>query len=192
MGGEFNFKEFLVIVKSIRDYRQDRIRDEQRRSFEFYDKDKGGDLSVAEISMLLSDLGIAPRNRMEQEELALMIHAADEDGSGTIDFEEFQDLSQRIDEKLKQMRYEKEIDLAMANGFTEFQMRDFRWAFDRLDEDGSEHLCALEVQSVLNLMQRNIPAETFEFYFKQLDQDESGELDFLEFLEFMRLMRDGE
>jgi calcium-binding protein CML len=190
--GSLCFAEFLGVVAEIRLYRQERIRDEQMASFDHYDKDNGGDLSVAEISMLLLDLGIAPRNRLEQEELAMMIHSSDQDGSGTIDFEEFQHLSQRIDEKLKSMRYESEVDFAMQADFSEQQMRDFRWVFDNLDWDGSDHLCQSEVQMCMNLMQWSVPTAVVENVFGQLDQDESGQLDFLEFLEFMRIMRDTE
>jgi Ca2+-binding EF-hand superfamily protein len=190
--GEIDFNEFLKVVSSIRKYAQEKIRDKQMRSFELYDKDHGGDLCIAEISMLLSDLCIAPKNRSEQEELAAMIHLADEDGSGTINFEEFQNLSQRIDERLKQMRYEQEIDLAMTNGISEMQMRDFRWVFDTLDVDGSDRLSSAEVLSCMSLMAKPVPMQSFETAFKQLDVDNSGELDFLEFLEFMRIMRDGE
>eukprot|EP00928_Gymnodinium_smaydae_P028647 TRINITY_DN2179_c0_g3_i2.p1 TRINITY_DN2179_c0_g3~~TRINITY_DN2179_c0_g3_i2.p1 ORF type:complete len:851 (-),score=156.08 TRINITY_DN2179_c0_g3_i2:194-2746(-) len=190
--GMFQFKEFLILVKSIREHRQERIRDEQLKSFEHYDKDHGGDLSVEEISMLLLDLGIAPRNRTEQAELATMIHAADEDGSGTIDFMEFQDLCQRIDEKLKQIRYEQEIDFAMSHGFTEAQMRDFRWVFDTLDVEGSERLSLTDVHSCLSAMHKNISWETVEATYQRLECDGDGDLDFLEFLELMQLMRDNE
>eukprot|EP00401_Gymnodinium_catenatum_P037341 CAMPEP_0117620850 /NCGR_PEP_ID=MMETSP0784-20121206/87338_1 /TAXON_ID=39447 /ORGANISM="" /LENGTH=702 /DNA_ID=CAMNT_0005424771 /DNA_START=17 /DNA_END=2125 /DNA_ORIENTATION=- len=188
----YSFRNFLVAVNTIRALRQERIREEQLASFEHYDKDHGGDLSVAEISLLLSDLGIAPRNRQEQEELAMMIHAADEDGSGTIDFEEFQDLSQRIDEKLKQMRYEWEIDFGTGKGFNESQLRDFRLIFDSLDVDGSERLTALEVSACFTLMQKRVPQETLDMYFKQVDSDGHGELDFSQFLVLMRLVRESD
>merc|ERR1712048_1490061 len=41
-------------------------------------------------------------------------------------------------------------------------------------------------------MQKSVAGDVFTQYFKMLDHDESGELEFLEFLEFMRLIRDGE
>jgi len=189
----YSFKEFLFLVSEIRQHRMSRIGDDQLITFAFYDKDHSGSLDIGEVSVILSDVGIAPRNRIEQEELGMMIHAADEDGSGTIDFDEFQHLCQRIDEKLKQMRYEEEVEEAMASGFSENDFRNFRWVYDTLDVDGNEQLSIQEVYKCLCLMSdKKISFDKFEDLFSQLDDDGSGELDFLEFISLMRMIREGE
>lgn len=187
---EINFNDFLEIVWEIRHYRQEKIKDEQMESFQKFDRDHSGSLTCGEISRLLGDLGLTPVNRIEQEEIANLISSVDEDGSGFIDFEEFQELSQRIDEKLRAFRYEEEIEYAMCLGFTEFQMRDLRQVFSTLDQDASMKLDADEVRIGLHMMNKSVTHKVFEETFKKLDSDSSGELDFLEFLEFMKLIVD--
>merc|ERR1712113_1366842 len=77
-------------------------------------------------------------------------------------------------------------------GFTEKQMRDYRWVFDSLDADGSQKLDAAEVKNGLSIMNRKIATEVFDSIFAKLDSDGSGELDFLEFVSFMKMLRDGD
>lgn len=191
-GDHLTFIELLELAQEVREYYQDRSRSLQQCRFERYDKDGTGFLSVGEISHLLWDVGCAPHSRREQEEIAQLIQVVDQDGNGEIDFTEFQVLSQRIDEKLKSMRYEAEIEHAMTVGFSEAQLRDLRWVFDSLDADGSEKLSAFEVRAGLAKMDKKVSMHAFETAFNALDEDGSGELDFLEFLDFMQLMRDGE
>eukprot|EP00927_Polykrikos_kofoidii_P025612 TRINITY_DN22982_c0_g1_i1.p1 TRINITY_DN22982_c0_g1~~TRINITY_DN22982_c0_g1_i1.p1 ORF type:complete len:868 (-),score=182.50 TRINITY_DN22982_c0_g1_i1:165-2768(-) len=188
----FSFMDFLELAQALRSYHMEKNAPEQLAMFERYDRDRSGQLSVPEISHLLVDVGCAPLRRKEQEELAQLIQIVDADGNGSIDFQEFQVLSQRIDEKLRSMRYGEEIEHAMTLGFTESQLRDLRWVFDSLDADGSEKLSAVEVRIGLGQMDMKVSQHSFESAFTMLDTDKNGELDFLEFLDFMQLMRDGE
>jgi len=189
---KFNFNEFLALTNQLRALRQARKRESQLQCFERYDRDKSGTLTIEEISCLLCDLGCIPRTRKEQEELAATIEVVDADGSGFIDFEEFQILSQRIDERLKSLRFEEEVEYALTLGFTEMQLRDFRWVFNSLDADGSGYLDAHEIRNCLTMMRKHVSHDAFEAAFTALDGDGNGELDFLEFLDFMKLLRDGE
>merc|ERR1712176_222480 len=127
--------EFLLLLSAIRTYRQEKKRETTAAHFDKYDRDRNGKLSIEELSSLLCDVGCVPHSRKEQEELAQLIHLVDLDGNGFIDFSEFQVLSQRIEEKLKSMRYEEEIEHAMSIGFTETQLNELRWIFDSLDSD---------------------------------------------------------
>lgn len=189
---EFNFVEFLELIRAIREFRQNGKHDEYLESFSKYDRDKGGTLSCIELSELLADLGFVPTTYREQDELAFLIHSVDKQAKGYVTFEEFQVLCQRIEEKLKSMRYEEEIEYAMMQGFNEKQMRTFRWIFDALDADGSGKLDASEVRNALKEMEKKVTAEVFDNAFETLDADGSGELDFQEFLAFMRMMRESE
>lgn len=190
--GEFNFVEFLELVREVRAYKRGKQHQEYLQNFERYDKDKSGTLSVLEISNLLADLGFVPKSYKEQDEIAYLIHTADDDASGFINFPEFQVLCQRIDEKLKSMRYEEEIEYAMKLGFSEQHIRDLRWIFDSLDTDGSGKLDFAEVRHALGMMRKSVPSDVFSKAFKALDSDGSGELDFQEFMGFMQMMRDNE
>mmetsp|Transcript_115679 Transcript_115679/g.247229 ORF Transcript_115679/g.247229 Transcript_115679/m.247229 type:complete len:939 (+) Transcript_115679:158-2974(+) len=189
---EYDFEEFLAFVTRVRKHKQSSMRAIQMERFQKYDRDNSGTLAGAEISNLLCDVGCVPRTRKEQEEIALIIHLVDSDGNGFIDFQEFQVLRERIDEHLKSMRYDEEVEYALCNGFTESQLRELRWAFDSLDEDGSGKLGKSEVANALSIMGKQVPIDAFETAFYSLDVDGNGELDFLEFLDFLRLMRDGE
>mmetsp|Transcript_9491 Transcript_9491/g.30200 ORF Transcript_9491/g.30200 Transcript_9491/m.30200 type:complete len:305 (+) Transcript_9491:214-1128(+) len=190
--GCYSFEEFLHLTSKVRTMLQERKRAALLQFFERYDRDKSGNLSVEELSALLCDLGIVPMNRKEQEELAALIQLVDTDGSGFVEFDEFVDLAQRIDQRLRSMRYEEEIEYALSLNFTESQMRDMRLVFISLDVDGSNKLDAHEVKNGLAMMNKQVTTEAFDAAFKALDADGSGELDFLEFLDFMRTMRDGE
>jgi Ca2+-binding EF-hand superfamily protein len=187
---EIRFGDFLEIVWEIRHYRQEKAKDRQLERFHRYDRDKSGSLTFRELSRVLDDLHLTPMNRSEQEEISNLISAVDLDGSGYIDFSEFQELSQRIDEKLRSFRFEEEIEHAMRLGFTEVQMRDLRQVFSSLDADASQKLDADEVRIGLAMMNKNVTHRIFDETFRKLDSDGSGELDFMEFLEFMKMIVD--
>ncbi|KAB0395571.1 hypothetical protein E2I00_015683 [Balaenoptera physalus] len=58
---------------------------EFKAAFDMFDADGGGDISVKELGTVMRMLGQTPT----KEELDTIIEEVDEDGSGTIDFEEF-------------------------------------------------------------------------------------------------------
>uniref|UniRef100_A0A8I3P6K6 Troponin C, skeletal muscle n=1 Tax=Canis lupus familiaris TaxID=9615 RepID=A0A8I3P6K6_CANLF len=58
---------------------------EFKAAFDMFDADGGGDISVKELGTVMRMLGQTPT----KEELDAIIEEVDEDGSGTIDFEEF-------------------------------------------------------------------------------------------------------
>merc|ERR1719356_2096567 len=95
---ELNFEEFLELTGQIRAHSLEGKREAEHSVFTRYDRDGSGSLSVKEVSVLLCDVGCAPKTRKEQEELSAIIRMVDADGSGQIDFNEFQVLSQRIEE----------------------------------------------------------------------------------------------
>eukprot|EP00061_Rhincodon_typus_P015468 g43158.t1 len=58
---------------------------EFKAAFDMFDADGGGDISTRELGQVMRILGQNPT----REELDAIIEEVDEDGSGTIDFEEF-------------------------------------------------------------------------------------------------------
>lgn len=189
-----DFCEFLHLTRQIRALQLDKRREKILHVFNKYDRDKNAKLSIDEISALLTDMGVIPKDRKEQEELAVLIQQVDQGSDGYIDFEEFQLLCQRIDERLKSMHFEAEVEYALRLGFSENQLYDLRWAFDSLDSDGSGRLDAHEVRQGLALMERDkdVSQEAFDHAYCALDADGSGDLDFKEYLDFMKLLREGE
>merc|ERR1719335_107551 len=97
-------------------------REEMKTIFDSYDRDCSGDLSMREVSKILLDIGLQPKNKEEQEEIQKMMEEVDEDGSMEINFEEFLLLFQRINEKLKAMQRENERARALELNFTEVQL----------------------------------------------------------------------
>eukprot|EP00929_Paragymnodinium_shiwhaense_P007497 TRINITY_DN111419_c0_g1_i1.p1 TRINITY_DN111419_c0_g1~~TRINITY_DN111419_c0_g1_i1.p1 ORF type:complete len:863 (+),score=300.88 TRINITY_DN111419_c0_g1_i1:117-2705(+) len=85
--------------------------------FDSYDEDGGGELSTDELSKLMSSMGFTPLRSMITEALA----AVDEDGSGSIGFEEFIHL-------LAVYRY--------SEGFTRKEVKEFYKCFLEFCEDG--------------------------------------------------------
>lgn len=187
---EFDFTELLNVVDLIRLHRQSIQREDLRVLFERYDHDRSGALSVAEISALLANMGIMPYTRAEQEELADLILSADDDGSGTIGFEEFLTLCQQIEEKVNRMRYEHEIDVAISLGFTEAQLRDFKWVFDMMDTDGSGRLDLEEIHGGLLIMERPISQGRVARMIRRLDSQQRASLDFSQFLGLMQILHE--
>ncbi|CAK0905556.1 unnamed protein product [Prorocentrum cordatum] len=187
-----DFREFLAIIGQIRERGKLLKVGVHKFLFSKYDRDGDGTLSVREIAPLLEQLRLTPRNRVEQEELAALINGADENGSGQIEFSEFQDFCQKVEERLNRVRFEDELAQALAMEFSTAQLRDMRWAFDSLDADASGRLQAEELCECLTLMGKSLKKDEFDLFFKELDADGSGELEFKEFLEFMRVVRDRE
>lgn len=60
-------------------------REELHETFDHFDADKNGHIDEAEFARLLRALGAG----VEPEELAIGFGIIDEDGNGTIEFEEF-------------------------------------------------------------------------------------------------------
>lgn len=188
----FCFAEFLLMTKKVRQSAMEQQRQHNFAAFAKYDRNGDQELSFKELCALLTDVGVQPRTREEQQELAALIQNTDEDASGFINFQEFEVLVQRINERLKSIRFQEEIDYGLRIGLSESQLYDFRFAFESLDLDGSGKLDFSEVRQCLLMLGKKVSHETLETAFKILDEDGSGELDFTEFLEFIKLLRDGE
>ncbi|KAJ1637354.1 calmodulin-like protein, partial [Pavlovales sp. CCMP2436] len=63
-----------------------------RRTFDQFDRDGGGDVDVRELGVMFRALRQFPQER----ELERMVSDVDDDGSGTIDFNEFCGLMLRL------------------------------------------------------------------------------------------------
>jgi len=187
---DVSFEDFLNFIRKVRHYWLAKRHDELREKFRRLDKDRSESLSIEELTSLLEELGCLPQTRKEQEEMSQVITAVDADGSGEIDFEEFQDLIQRIEEKFAAVRYESELEYTLASGFSGSAFHELKDSFSMLDTDGSGALEAKELRSCLNLMNKPYTDESFELAFTEYDDDESGALDFMEFVNFMKGMRD--
>ncbi|CAE7560576.1 CMD1 [Symbiodinium necroappetens] len=189
---ELNFEDFLTFLRNVRTFNDEQRLTELTEHFARLDKDGNGHLDMKELNQLLEETGCCPRSRKEQEEVRQLIQSTDVDGNGVIDFGEFKELVQRIEERFASLRYESEVDYAVARGFTEVELGNFRAIFEHLDVDNSGRLEMNEVRQCLNIIQHKATWQAFDDTWRQLDKDASGSLDFHEFIDFMRAMRDGE
>lgn len=189
---ELNFEDFLTFLRNVRTFNDEQRLTELTEHFARLDKDGNGHLDMKELNQLLEETGCCPRSRKEQEEVRQLIQSTDVDGNGVIDFGEFKELVQRIEERFASLRYESEVDYAVARGFTEVELGNFRAIFEHLDVDNSGRLEMNEVRQCLNIIQHKATWQAFDDTWRQLDKDASGSLDFHEFIDFMRVMRDGE
>lgn len=185
---EVSFADVLALIQRLRAALHSQKRDEMKTLFDSYDRDRSGDLSLREVSRMLLDLGLQPKNRDEQDEIQKMMAEVDEDGSMELNFEEFLLLFQRINEKLKAMQREKERERAHELSFSEMQLADLRYAFDALDTDGSGLLEVSEIRRALQLMGKKVSSEKLWDMITEVDDDNSGELDFTEFLQLVKRM----
>lgn len=192
MNTELNFEEFLEFLRKVRHFNDEQRLEELQAKFQRLDKDRNGVLDMQELHVLLEESQCSPRTRKEQEEVQQLIQSVDSDGNNVIDFDEFKELVQRIDEKFASLRYEQEVEYAIARGFSETELGSFRAIFEHLDTDNSGQLDMGEVRQCLSIMQHNSTWQAFEQTWALLDKDSSGSLEFIEFIDFMRFMRDGE
>lgn len=82
--GMINFEEFLeLMTKKTND--KDTLEEEMRAAFKVFDKDKSGKISPAELWIVMESLG----ERLSKDEIEQMIVAADTDGDGEVNYEEF-------------------------------------------------------------------------------------------------------
>lgn len=188
--GGLDFREFLDLILLVRRKCMDKNKEHEKALFDKYDKDKSGQLSVAEVSAVLADLNLTPKTHEEQHEIRILIQDVDEDGSGELSFQEFQMLSQRVVERLMMLNLEAGKNLALELGFSINELKELRSVFDQLDTDGSNAIDIGEARQALNLLNRKIAEEQFRQVWQKIDVDGSDELDFSEFLRLMSILND--
>eukprot|EP00746_Dinoflagellata_sp_MGD_P078489 gnl/MRDRNA2_/MRDRNA2_31382_c0_seq1.p1 gnl/MRDRNA2_/MRDRNA2_31382_c0~~gnl/MRDRNA2_/MRDRNA2_31382_c0_seq1.p1 ORF type:complete len:741 (+),score=193.92 gnl/MRDRNA2_/MRDRNA2_31382_c0_seq1:42-2264(+) len=184
---ELNFREFLVLMSQAKIMIREKRQQELRTLFESYDSDQSGELGAAEIVKIIEDFGIQPKTRQEQDQIKEVLQEVDEDGSGSLEFNEFQTLIQRIMVRLQRMERDAQIKVASDLGFSTMQVKEYRTAFDTLDPEGSGALNITAVRQVLRMLSMNVSSDELRQIFDELDEDSSGYLEFAEFLHFIKM-----
>jgi len=87
--GKINFDAFVEIATNFLEVEDDEaMAAELKEAFRLYDKEGNGFITTAVLREILAALD----DKLTDEELDGMIEEIDEDGSGTIDFEEFMEM----------------------------------------------------------------------------------------------------
>ncbi|KFO53202.1 Troponin C, skeletal muscle, partial [Corvus brachyrhynchos] len=145
---------------------------EFKAAFDMFDADGGGDISTKELGTVMRMLGQNPT----KEELDAIIEEVDEDGSGTIDFEEF------LVMMVRQMKED-------AKGKSEEELANCFRVFDRshpsltLLTDG--FIDIEELGEILRATGEPVTDEDIEDMMKDSDKNNDGRIDFDEFLKMM-------
>jgi Ca2+-binding EF-hand superfamily protein len=87
--GELEFEEFCILAaRFLIEEDEEQMRKELKEAFRFYDKEGEGFLTIDTLKGILLELEPDLTNETLQE----IIDEVDEDGSGTIDFDEFMNM----------------------------------------------------------------------------------------------------
>lgn len=161
-----------------------------RETFDSYDRDGGGQLSIKELMPVLASLGREPKSVIQREKLTKLISDVDSDGSGEIDFREFLQLMRRFIEEAQQEQLRKERGILQKTGFTDEEVAQWRDVFVKFDDDDSGEFDHHEGKKLLQavgvtLNDRNMHEQYMQI-FREVDVDKNNQIDFPEFLLMMR------
>jgi len=109
---------------------------EQKKVFNYYDADLSGDIGRSELQRLCSE--IFPEDVLPSKQLRKLLGNVDEDGGGTLDFNEFLDLMRQCYDIYDEAKLRKERNIVESTGFRAHEVKDFRAIFvgeDRLISD---------------------------------------------------------
>mmetsp|Transcript_28642 Transcript_28642/g.66390 ORF Transcript_28642/g.66390 Transcript_28642/m.66390 type:complete len:1167 (-) Transcript_28642:218-3718(-) len=193
LGSEgFLFAEFLVFARRVREGQKAQLEIEYsgkdgeappetedsfgRDEFAEFDADNSGMLSRSELRQALFKLGYEPLRAVLDEVLSEVLET--EAGPDTE-----MDLNQFFDFLLIYRQRE---------GFLKSEVEEFLHVFQRFDEDGSEQINALELADVFRFMGHNPVLDDLHLLLRQVDENNTNELDFREFLKLMQIHRNAE
>lgn len=125
-----------------------------RSTFDMFDTDKSGTISVNELKSVLKKLG----KNMSDKEIKKMMSSVDKDQSGEVDFDEF----------CQMMGMSSEDELIEE-------------AFDIFDCNGDKKISANELVYVMNAIGEELTQEEADEMIKMTDKDGDFQINFEEF-----------
>uniref|UniRef100_A0A4W3JMZ5 Troponin C, skeletal muscle n=2 Tax=Callorhinchus milii TaxID=7868 RepID=A0A4W3JMZ5_CALMI len=138
---------------------------EFKAAFDMFDADGGGDISTKELGTVMKILGQTPT----REELDAIIEEVDEDGSGTIDFEEF------LVMMVRQLKEE-------AKGKSEEELAE---CFRVFDTNADGYIDRDELKEILMTAGEPITDEEIDELLRDGDKNNDDKLDFDEWMKMM-------
>lgn len=155
-GGELDFPKFCKLVTE----RQSQFHESERQYlqdlFKQYDGDRSGSLSAEELVKVFADLHVSPERDDERIAFLDAVVESDVDGSGEIEWEEFEILVQAVRSKISQCRREREVRIAQQMRLPTHVFLNFRHmlvslhdSFRSLDESNEGAVSAEAVPDVM-------------------------------------------
>uniref|UniRef100_A0A3B1JB19 Troponin C, skeletal muscle n=1 Tax=Astyanax mexicanus TaxID=7994 RepID=A0A3B1JB19_ASTMX len=141
-----------------RSYLSEEMLAEFKAAFDMFDTDGGGDISTNELGTVMRMLGQNPT----REELAEIIEEVDEDGSGSIDFEEFLVMMVRLLKEDQAGKSEEEL----AECFRVF------------DKNADGYIDREEFAEIIRSTGESITEDEIDELLKDGDKNADGMLDF--------------
>lgn len=132
---------------------------EFQEAFRLFDKDCDGRITSTELGIVMRSLG----QRATETELKNMVTLVDQDGNGTIEFNEFLHMMSR---KMKETDKEEEL----------------REAFRVFDRNGDGFINAAELRHVMTNLGEKLTDEEVEDMIKEADLDGDGLVNYDEFV----------
>ncbi|OQR73774.1 calmodulin-like [Tropilaelaps mercedesae] len=132
---------------------------EFKEAFLLFDKDCDGMITAAELGVVMRSLGQRPT----EQELKRMVTMVDQDGNGTIEFNEFLMMMSR---KMKEADSEEEL----------------REAFRVFDRDGDGFISRDELSLVMNNLGEKLSDDDVEDMIREADLDGDGKINYQEFV----------
>ncbi|XP_043988723.1 troponin C, skeletal muscle [Gambusia affinis] len=148
-----------------RSYLSEEMLAEFKAAFDLFDTDGGGDISTKELGTVMRMLGQNPT----REELDEIIEEVDEDGSGSIDFEEFLVMMVRLLKEDEAGKSEEELSEC-------FRVRCV---------NGDGYIDRDEFAQIIRSSGESITDDEIDELLKDGDKNSDGMLDFDEFLKMM-------
>jgi len=185
-----NFAVFLHLLIDVREYLAKCYHEDLYEIFKKFDRDGNEELSLAEVSRLLGYFDCLPRTVAEQKQIVCLLDDVDEDGSGTIDFEEFKALILKIKERKALQQRAAEREHASSLNIGDLELHRHRESF-------AEVVTGYETQTigyegVVKLLQRfglrSVTMVELMEIVADVDEDQSGCIDFMEYLTLMHRM----
>ncbi|CAG9826570.1 unnamed protein product [Diabrotica balteata] len=132
---------------------------EFKEAFMLFDKDEDGTITMAELGVVMRSLGQRPT----ETELRDMVNEVDQDGNGTIEFNEF---LQMMSKKMKDADGEEEL----------------KEAFRVFDKNNDGLISSNELRHVMTSLGERLSEEEVDDMIKEADLDGDGQVNYEEFV----------
>jgi len=150
---------------------------EYKDVFEYFDSKKTGFITAKNMATTLRSLKPQPDEYLVEEKQEEIIR----DYGGQVNFQQYLDVLHNIIRKAKKKKRKR----SCYTNLSEKQMGEIKDAFTMFDHDGDGTISASELKSVMMNIGVYSTDEDIKDMVKEVDEDESGELEFPEFVQLM-------